>query len=202
LVGEAWLITSGFLPSIADPLRTKMKRFFHLPLLVSGLLGAGVLQASPAQAVTIWQWSFTTDLADQYGAGTFTTADFIPNAGVTYALTDISGTYHRAGIPYAITGLSSAFQANNQFQWDGSTLSAILSDNKGISFTAGSTAVNLSHFPSGFAPINGLQSDFSGTDGNITFSRLTPVPGPLPFLGAAAAFRWSRTLRRRTLKLG
>ena len=190
------------LPSMADPLRTKVKRFFHLPLLVSGLLGAGVLQASPAQAVTLWQWSFTTDLADQYGVGTFTTADVTPNAGVTYALTDISGTYHRAGIPYAITGLSSAFQANNQFQWDGSTLSAILSDNKGISFTAGLTAVNLSHFPSGFGPINGLQSDFNGTDGNITSSRLIPVPGPLPLLGAAAAFRWSRTLRRRTTQLG
>ena len=184
--------------------RTKVKRFFQLPLLFIGLIGAGVLQASPAQAISIWQWSFATDLADQYGVGAFTTADVTPNAGVTYALTDISGTYHRAGIPYAITGLSSAFQANNQFQWNGSALSAILSDNKGISFTAGSTAVNLSHFPSGFGPINGLQSDFNGTDGNITSSQLTPVPVPvpLPLLGAAAAFRWSRILRRRTRKLG
>jgi hypothetical protein len=187
---------------MAEASRTKLKRFFHLSLMVSGLLGAGMIQASPAQAVTIWQWSFSTNLADQFGLGTFTTADVIPNAGVTYTLTDISGTYNRAGIPYAITGLSSAFQANNQFQWDGSTLSSILSDKKGISFIAGSTPVNLSYFPLGFAPINGLQSDFSGIDGNITFSRLTPVPGPLPFLGAAAAFRWSRTLRRRTTKLG
>lgn len=202
-VGEAWHTSSVFcLHIMVDPLGTKAKRFFHLSLMVSGLLGAGVMQAFPAQAVTIWQWSFSTDLADQFGEGTFTTADVTPNPGVTYALIGITGTYHRDGTSHTITALSSAFQANNVFRWDGTSLSAILSDNRGISFTAGSTPVNISHFPSGFDAINGLQSDFNGRDGNITSSQLNPVPGPLPLLGAAAAYRWSRSLRRRRTKIG
>ena len=37
----------------------------------------------------------------------------------------------------------------------------------------------------------------SGDDGRIELRVGTPVPGPLPLFGAAAAFGWSRTLRRR-----
>jgi hypothetical protein len=42
-------------------------------------------------------------------------------------------------------------------------------------------------------------SDDAGPSGTATISEFSaPVPGPLPIFGAAAAFGWSRRLRRRT----
>jgi hypothetical protein len=57
----------------------------------------------------------------------------------------------------------------------------------------------------GFNPVNQTYGGgFIGADGSITSSSLAPysppptgVPGPLPLLGAAAAFQASRRLRRR-----
>ena len=62
-------------------------------------------------------------------------------------------------------------------------------------------------------PGNGVSDyDFSGFNSGLVFARISDfnsniaevqhVPGPLPLLGAAAAFSWSRKLRRRVAGLG
>jgi hypothetical protein len=71
------------------------------------------LAPSNALAVTTWNWSFATTIADQFGSGTFTTADVVPTAGTTYQITGVSGTYNRRGTAYTITGPAAA---TNQFQ--------------------------------------------------------------------------------------
>jgi hypothetical protein len=76
-----------------------------------------------AQALT-WNWSFTTTSPSQSGSGTFTTADAVPVYGTTYQITGVSGAYNRGGLSYAITSLNSA--TPNQFRWDGTVTSAIL----------------------------------------------------------------------------
>jgi hypothetical protein len=111
-------------------------------LAIAGLaLG---LQASPAKALTTWNWSFTTNIADQFGSGTFTTADVVPTAGVTYTITGISGTYNRDGTAYTIFSLSDFGSASNTFQWDGTNASPLLLDLAGVSFKFGElSTVNL-----------------------------------------------------------
>ncbi len=162
------------------------------------------LAPSNALAVTTWNWSFTT-YTDQFGSGTFTTADVVPTAGTTYQITGVSGTYNREGTAYTITGLAIS---PNKFQWSGTSSSSILTDaNAPIGFKAGSGSgeVFLYHFNSGFNPIAfSAAFGFPGFGGSITSSSLAPysppstaVPGPLPLLGAAAAFQASRRLRRR-----
>lgn len=157
------------------------------------------LQATPAQAITTWNWSFTTDIFDEYGSGTFTTTDVIPTAFTTYSILDIDGTYSRDGNTYIITGLSNFQGASNTFQWDGTVLSAIFSDYDGFSFdTTAFESVNVYRLiGSGFNPVDDTFTSFPGSDGAILSSSLTPVPGPLPLFGAAAAYSWSRQLRRR-----
>jgi hypothetical protein len=170
-------------------------------------LGA-VLAPSNALAVTTWNWSFTTDIADQSGSGTFTTADVTPTAGTTYQITGISGTYNRGGTAYTITGLNG--DESNQFQWNGTSSSPILTyQDDVISFYVGTGtdfAGMLNSASGGYAPVDDSTSTFNGSDGAITSSSLAPVsppapstaaPGPLPLLGAAAAFQASRRLRRR-----
>jgi hypothetical protein len=166
-----------------------------------GLLGAGVIQASAAQAITTWTWSFTTEISDQFGSGTFTTADVTPAPGVFFSVIGIHGTYNRNGISYSISGLSGAFGATNNFQWDGTTISPMILTGGGISFEVGSDVVNL-YNGLGLGHPDLTYSSFSGRNGGVTSSKLTPVPGPLPLLGVAAAYRWTRTLRRRTTTLG
>jgi hypothetical protein len=157
------------------------------------------VQALASQAITTWNWSFTTAAVnpDQFGSGTFTTADVIPTAFTTYSILDIDGTYYRNGITYNITGLSNFGGASNEFQWDGTVLSAILSDNSGISYVLddSTTEVNMYFNNASFNAINNVSTTFDGL--NIVSSSLTPVPGPLPLFGAAAAYSWSRRMRRR-----
>ena len=86
---------------------------FSLSLAATGL--AIGLQATPAQAITTWDWSFTTDNSDQFGSGTFTTADVVPTANTTYAIIGVYGTYNRGSSVYAITNLSSFNQSDNFF---------------------------------------------------------------------------------------
>jgi hypothetical protein len=176
-----------------------MKRHFALSFSLSlAATGLGIgLQATPAQAITTWDWSFTTSISDQFGSGTFTTADVVPTANTTYAIIGISGTYNRGGSAYAITNLSSFNQADNLFQWDGTSLSSILATQGGISFVAGGLGINLYKLGSGYGPVDSQRTQFQGADGAITSSSLNPVPGPLPLFGAAAAYSWSRQLRRR-----
>jgi hypothetical protein len=178
----------------------------------AGAITLGVaLAPSSALAVTTWNWSFTTDIADQYGSGTFTTADVVPTAGTTYEITGVSGTYNREGTAYTITGLDTS--SRNEFQWDGTTSSPILIDLTSWNpytiptfYLSGGSKMYFFQDQSGFLPLAVVGADgFGGTtDGNVTSSSLAPnsppptaVPGPLPLLGAAAAFQASRRLRRR-----
>jgi hypothetical protein len=126
--------------------------FFSLSLAATGL--AIGLQATPAQAITTWDWSFTTDISDQFGSGTFTTADVVPTANTTYAITGISGTYNRGGTTYAITNISSFNLADNLFQWDGTSLSSILATQGGISFDADGLGINIYKLGVGFGPVD------------------------------------------------
>jgi len=130
----------------------------------------------------------------------------VPTPGTTYQITGVSGTYNRGGTAYTITGLDTNDSFANQFRWSGTSSSSILSDFFEyfvFKVTSGST-VGLYNTNPGFNPINRSFSTFSGMDGSITSSSLAPnsppstaVPGPLPLLGAAAAFQASRRLRRR-----
>lgn len=174
-----------------------MKRFALAPV-ASALL---VLAGMPAKAVTTWNWSFASATAGS-ASGTFTTADVTPTAGVTYSITGISGTYiPSTNIPLAITGLSGYGGADNTFQWDGSPTSSILVTFSGISFLTSSGDVNL--FSGGtYVPPSVVISNFGQFGSNNITSTLSPlapapVPGPLPIIGAAAAFSWSRRLRSR-----
>jgi hypothetical protein len=169
-------------------------------------LGAA-LAPSNAFAVTTWNWSFTTNISDQFGSGTFTTTDVVPTAGTTYQITGVSGTYNRGGIANAITSLQT--DATNQFRWDGTSSSPILADFvEFIEFNLNGTTSEFVRLGQnnnvGFSAINIATTSFFGFDGDITSSTLAPssppstaVPGPLPLLGAAAAFQASRRLRRR-----
>jgi hypothetical protein len=169
------------------------------------------LAPSNALAVTTWNWSFATTIADQFGSGTFTTADVVPTAGTTYQITGVSGTYNRGGTAYTITGLETSWR--NQFQWNGTTTSPILIDFTDTEYKlaprfnlTGIQYINLiQNSAMGFNPVNETYANgFFGADGSITSSSLAPVsaptsavPGPLPLLGAVAAFQASRRLRRR-----
>ncbi|MFM7236847.1 MAG: hypothetical protein ACKOYK_08770 [Cyanobium sp.] len=155
---------------------------------------------TPAQAVTIWDWAFTTTDPQQFGSGTFTTADVIPTINTPYQITGISGTYNRGGTAYSITSLDSTL--TNIFYYDGTSTSPIIVDfldiNNGISFTDGSQSIFLTYDLSpGRAPINNAPTTFLGADASIASSSLRPVPGPLPLFGAAAVFATSRRLRKR-----
>ena len=173
-----------------------------IPHLVIGLFGAGLMHAAPAMANLTWKWSFKTEDTSQFGSGTFTTAKVTPTVSTWYPVLGIDGTYDRDGIAYTINGISTAFSADNKFQWDGTSNSPIILSVDGISFIAGSTAANM-YTVLGPGPANATFSDFSGSDAKIVASSLMPlVPGPLPIFGVGLAYRWSRTLRRRTTKLG
>lgn len=160
------------------------------------------MQAAPAMANLTWKWSFKTTNPSQFGSGTFTTAKVTPTVSTWYPVLDIAGTYDRNGIAYTINGLSTAFDADNKFQWDGTSNSPIILSYDGISFIAGSTSAGMfSRVDPG--PADGTVSNFPDSDAFIVASSLMPVvPGPLPIFGVGLAYRWSRTLRRRTTKLG
>ncbi len=202
--------TKQFISSAPSGNALKSSRPHRLKrLMAHGAVGAA-LQATwfavPAQALT-WNWSFTGDYTS--GQGTFTTAGTTAQAGITEAITAITGTYTRSGTggadgTFQITGLSNINQADNLFQWDGTNSSAIIADD-GIGFSTdySQDAFIGYSFSSLFAPVDYTLSTFSGSDGVIISSSLSPVlatapvPSPIPLFGAAAAFGWSRQLRRR-----
>ena len=180
----------------------------RLPVALAAAASLAALAVpNTAQALT-WNWSFNG--SNSSGQGTFTSAGSIPTAFTNVAITGITGTYTRFNTgnngTYAIVGIDSdVFGSNNLFQWTGSNSSPIYADVSGIGLltTAGSV-VSVTFQGSGFGPINNANTQFDGTDGNITSSTLSPVlppsapvPGPLPLFGAGAAFGWSRRLRRR-----
>ena len=70
-----------------------------------------------------------------------------------------------------------------------------ISTNGGSSYTNYTTADRLgNNFVRGvYASGNTI---YAATDGGVSLAQL-PVPGPIPVMGAGAAFGWSRRLRRR-----
>jgi len=91
-------------------------------------------------------------------------------------------------------------------KWDGSNASPLIVNTNGIAFSFANTGFELNIFyggASGYGTVDFFGSSFAGNDGPITSSTLVhqqpqqDVPGPLPLLGAGAAFTWSRRLRRR-----
>ena len=154
------------------------------------------LQATPAQAITTWNWGYGLDNAD-FASGTFTTADVVPTVDVTYDILGISGTANLGGTDYQITGLSGYYGPDNTFRWDGTSLSPILATGSGISFsTLSGPDLNIYFGAPGYGGISFVADNMGGTQ-NVESSILNPVPGPLPLFGAAAAYSWSRQLRRR-----
>jgi hypothetical protein len=155
-----------------------------------------------AHALT-WNWSFLVDNGSS-GTGTFTTASTTAVANQDEVVTGATGTYTRAGNDagtYTITGLKPL--TNARFRWDGTPNSPIINEtNFAINLRAGVKNVTIQYNVNSWNPVNSLLTGFSGADGAITSSTLspvssTPVPGPIPLLGAGAAFSWSRRLRRR-----
>jgi len=188
------------LPKPSRPQR--LKRF-----MVRGAAGAALLatclQAGAASALT-WNWSFSGGPLPS-AQGTFTTAGSTAQANTLETITGITGTYtDLGGISRTITGLGTLNGPSNQFQWDGSNTSPIITDFHGISFTIdtpGEVNIYFNTDP-GYGAIDRYTT--SRNQGlPVSSSLLTPVqdpssvPGPLPLFGAAAAFGWSRQLRRR-----
>lgn len=182
----------------------------HLTIALAAAASLATMAVPNAAQALTWNWSFTTSEPSVSGSGTFTTADAVPAPSVTYQITDISGTYNRAGASYTITDLMSAA---NQFRWNGTPASPILVnayDNIGFNLAGGGLVLLNNNYSGFFTPVVAALTPFvTGNvgDGVITSSLLSPVtppapvPGPLPLLGAGAAFVWSRRLRRR-LKSG
>jgi len=183
-----------------------------LPIALAAAASLATLFVPNAARALTWNWSATGPVGS--AQGTFTTAGTTAQAGVTETITGVTGTYTRSNTPpnntidngtYTITGLSSFQSADNTFKWDGSNASLLIANNNGILFSFANTNSELNIFPSsaGYGAVAFFGSTFSGNDGVITSSTLVPqqpqqdVPGPLPLLGAGAAFTWSRRLRRR-----
>lgn len=171
-----------------------------------GLSAGSLVLASPAQAITTWNWSITTTNPTQFGSGTFTTADVTPTPGTTYNITGISGTYTHNNTLYVIDRLDYGYgSADNTFRWDGTNSSPILATANGISFrTTAFYYFNFFYAGLSYGPINESINDY-GPGSLIAASTLSPVappvPGPLPIFGLATTFCMSRRLRRRAIKL-
>ena len=172
------------------------------------LIGLGLLSA-PAQAINIWNWSFTGSFAGgtQSASGTFQTADVTPTAGVTYDITGITGTYNRDSVAYEITGLSDYQGAANTFQWDGTSSSSILSTFDGISFTTSSNnAVNMYSDADEYGPVSRIKTNFIGTvEGPISSSTLSPTAVPwetdvLSVVGTTILFGFGVWSKRKSAK--
>ena len=182
-------------------------------LMAHGAVGAALLatclQAGAASALT-WNWSFNGGPLPS-GQGAFTTAGSTAQANTLETITGVTGTYIDSnGISRTITGLVNLFGATNQFQWDGSNASPIITDYDGIAFALDTLDQVVIYY------YNGTDNTGSGgiTDyilaagvpyGPLSSSLLSPVlspssapvPSPIPLFGAAAAYGWSRQLRRR-----
>ena len=164
--------------------------------------------SAPAQAINIWNWSFTGSFAGgtQSASGTFQTADVTPTAGVTYDITGITGTYNRDSVAYEITGLSDYQGAANTFQWDGTSSSPILSNFDGIAFTTSSNnAVNMYLDADDYGPIDKTITNFFPVEGTIVSSTLSPTAVPwetdvLSVVGTTILFGFGVWSKRKSAK--
>lgn len=177
-----------------------------LPLLpVATAVGSLLLAGNPAQAIT----GFT----GPYAPGNWTTA--AQNGGIVSLSTDdtlqlrIPANGSQSAVVYQIT-MPDTGQVS--FDWSVSGVDGFSFWQANISTGSGQQILGNSSNPiiSGNKVTGVLQAgatfDFllrgssSGSEPatlTITNFNAPPVPGPLPVLGAAAAFGWSRRLRRR-----
>ena len=124
------------------------------------------------------------------------------------------------GRRYALTGSSNPFIGGGNFAWAGPSTptnnppfelrfaSGFMDFWLPDTFTGGATPVNLAKPMSGFFDVN-LSLAQIGVNGAVAFTsgseqvilrNATDIPGPVPILGAAAAFGYSRKLRNRIQK--
>lgn len=118
---------------------------------------------------------------------------------------------------YAITGPASFGLGNvtTQYAVSGSGTSTAVADVAPFKFAylpatyaSGDPIDSTSNFVGTFSSLgisgSGTVATFNvtGSDDKINLILAAPVPGPLPLFGAAAAFGWSRRLRRRCNSLG
>jgi hypothetical protein len=153
--------------------------------------------ATPAHALT---WNWTADTAGCPSSGTLETDGSTYIANQNYNVISISGDI----CGWTVTGLNVGVGTlRNTISWDGTEDSAIQANSIGVIFNVqqGVTTNVWNWSSSDFGALEPIiLTNYNNT---ITFSRLTPanspdpVPGPLPLMGAAAAFGWTRKLRRR-----
>lgn len=123
--------------------------------------------------------------------------------GQTYTIQSITGVLNALGQTLPISGPTGYQSATNTFVYRGPGSEVEAASATGISWSvpySGST-INTNLFnPSGPGLINTWRTSNNLT-GSVLSSSISvvpePAPAPLPLLGAAAAFRCSRRLRRR-----
>ncbi len=174
--------------------------FVRHPIVLAAVASLATLAVPSAAHALDWNFSFVFDNGDT-ASGAMTTGGTSAVAGQTYTITAISGTFKGE----SITGLSSIYPTSNQFEWTGASPSFKVND--GISWiTSTYTAEIVQLTGSGFNyPTHWIISGIGS--GNLTSFSISPVssspaaaPGPLPLLGAGAAFSMSRRLRRRIFR--
>jgi hypothetical protein len=189
--GGGGLIKWRFLQRVLKFFPKAQRGSAGLPSLCLAAGVAALATAAPAQALT---WNFSVSLDNgETATGTFETAGTTPVLGQIYTITSISGSQN--GV--AITGFDPIQGAT--FQWNGSP-SSIVTDNIGDYYKIGNVNWNLFFGAEAYGAVDNWVNEV--TLGSISSSSLSPaspagVPGPLPLFGAAAAFGWSRRLRRR-----
>jgi hypothetical protein len=198
--------------------------FCALALGTSALTAGAVFAPSAAQAIIVWDWSVAGTGIEETsgsitGSGTFTTDGDTPSVGTTYTITDATGSFTATGLgTFLVTGL---FDPPSNFQWSGESTNQLLvklfspdlvdlASDGGLGRRIEIVAVSFANFIVA-QELQIKDSDsmslcdgdlFGGCFYSLTSASLTPqsapepIPGPLPVLGAGAAFGFSRRLRR------
>jgi len=164
--------------------------------------GLAVMGATPAQALS---WDFSATFAGDFvgtASGTAITDGSEPVIGSTYTISSVTGILKALGQELPISGPTNYQSATNTFVYNGPGTPIFAAGATGISwsFPFSSFTVNTNLYnPSGPGLVSSWRTSF-GQTGTITSSAISPsptsTPGPLPLMGAAAAFRWGRRLRR------
>ncbi len=194
--------------------------FCALALGTSALTAGAVFAPSAAEAIIVWDWSVAgtgtgATSGSITGSGTFTTNGDTPTVGTTYTVTGATGSF-TGDVPGTFSILEDLpISSSTTLQWSGeSTNQLLLMNNIGLS--GPQQTIGLFSLSNDFSPADSLtififrSTDPCGTlsaagvcNYSLTSASLTPqsapepIPGPLPVLGAGAAFGFSRRLRRR-----
>jgi hypothetical protein len=210
-------------------LRNSVRRLRHSGLaLVGAGATASLLSASPAEAALKWNFTLNYSNGTSASGFFYTPGSaFTPNQ--SYNITSIEGSQSGTAITglsprrVATESATTDNTPSNSFFWDSSN--TVQSTFQGIAFNLGSNdpdnggAIMMvladGSAPGTFAQVNGWQYSYGNTNagavisnspGGVSTTFLTPnsiitetVPGPLPLLGAAGAFGWSRRMRRKLI---